>query len=413
MRKFTLLAAAALTAFAAQAVDRTQTLVQPNLNALNLNRTSRVVSMPESDMLSRADEATDISGTYQLGLYYVIAANGGQSLAAEFIEGGGSFDIVADPEVENGYIVKRFLEDFWGDASTEFNDLKATWEPATQTLTIAPNQLLFTYVEEDGQVDNTYLVCSCNGGFDATQGVKLQRDFGRFIMADGIDGFVLGEPVAGNPTQVLCFPFWFLDLNVFIPNGTMTGTVELSDSEQEMEWPIYGVWNNGGLYVFNFGLLDPLDACGLYYDKANGKAIFSSDGRAESPIAAYYLQYYPEAGYNLNTAVYACEIDEDYELIGSNFSLSGTVTEATNDKVSIKFPDYAMVTNQDAFVAVFKDVELNFNPGAVAGIETIETSTSAAAPEVYYNLQGMRVMNPSNGIFIRQQGKDAVKVLVK
>ena len=37
----------------------------------------------------------------------------------------------------------------------------------------------------------------------------------------------------------------------------------------------------------------------------------------------------------------------------------------------------------------------------------------ADAPVVYYNLQGVRVANPSNGLYIRVQGKKATKVLVR
>lgn len=34
----------------------------------------------------------------------------------------------------------------------------------------------------------------------------------------------------------------------------------------------------------------------------------------------------------------------------------------------------------------------------------------ADAPVVYYNLQGMRVDNPTSGLYIRRQGKSAAKV---
>ena len=35
------------------------------------------------------------------------------------------------------------------------------------------------------------------------------------------------------------------------------------------------------------------------------------------------------------------------------------------------------------------------------------------APAVYYNLQGVKVAEPSNGIFIKVQGKKVSKVYVK
>ena len=46
--------------------------------------------------------------------------------------------------------------------------------------------------------------------------------------------------------------------------------------------------------------------------------------------------------------------------------------------------------------------------GAVEGIEADEN----VAP-VYYNLQGVRVNNPENGLFIQVKGSKATKVLVK
>lgn len=45
-----------------------------------------------------------------------------------------------------------------------------------------------------------------------------------------------------------------------------------------------------------------------------------------------------------------------------------------------------------------------------SGIESIETETEA--PAEYYNLQGIRVANPENGIFIRRQGTKATKVVL-
>lgn len=51
-----------------------------------------------------------------------------------------------------------------------------------------------------------------------------------------------------------------------------------------------------------------------------------------------------------------------------------------------------------------------FNPFQT-GIENIEADSNA--PVEYFNLQGIRVSNPSNGVFIRRQGKTASKVLIK
>ena len=47
------------------------------------------------------------------------------------------------------------------------------------------------------------------------------------------------------------------------------------------------------------------------------------------------------------------------------------------------------------------------------GIEAIEPIENLNAPVEYYNLQGVKVANPSNGVFIKVQGNKASKVLIK
>ncbi len=47
-----------------------------------------------------------------------------------------------------------------------------------------------------------------------------------------------------------------------------------------------------------------------------------------------------------------------------------------------------------------------------SGIDDVVTEDEADAPVEYYNLQGMRVENPANGIYIRRQGSKATKVVL-
>ena len=42
----------------------------------------------------------------------------------------------------------------------------------------------------------------------------------------------------------------------------------------------------------------------------------------------------------------------------------------------------------------------------------IEEVNAANAPVEYYNLQGVKVANPENGIFIKKQGAKATKVIL-
>lgn len=57
------------------------------------------------------------------------------------------------------------------------------------------------------------------------------------------------------------------------------------------------------------------------------------------------------------------------------------------------------------------DVILSATAGTVSGIEGVEIESNEAVE--YFNLQGVRVENPENGLFIRKQGNKVAKVLVK
>ncbi|MDE6527975.1 MAG: hypothetical protein K2L78_02875, partial [Muribaculaceae bacterium] len=43
----------------------------------------------------------------------------------------------------------------------------------------------------------------------------------------------------------------------------------------------------------------------------------------------------------------------------------------------------------------------------------VAEADDADAPVEYYNLQGMRVANPENGLFIRRQGNKVEKVVIR
>lgn len=49
---------------------------------------------------------------------------------------------------------------------------------------------------------------------------------------------------------------------------------------------------------------------------------------------------------------------------------------------------------------------------ASSAVEAIEAEVNANAPVVYYNLQGQRVANPENGLYIRVQGNKVAKVIL-
>lgn len=57
-------------------------------------------------------------------------------------------------------------------------------------------------------------------------------------------------------------------------------------------------------------------------------------------------------------------------------------------------------------------IEFVYEEGYTSGVEGVAAEVEAA-PVEYYNLQGVRVAEPSNGLFIRRQGQKVEKVIVK
>lgn len=57
--------------------------------------------------------------------------------------------------------------------------------------------------------------------------------------------------------------------------------------------------------------------------------------------------------------------------------------------------------------------QLKFTVGDSAGIDNIIADEDADAPAVYYNLQGVEVANPDNGIYVVRRGNKVTKEIVK
>lgn len=108
--------------------------------------------------------------------------------------------------------------------------------------------------------------------------------------------------------------------------------------------------------------------------------------------------------YNLDFALPEKEEAFVHEVKGK--TAKSTVTlDAENSKATIK------VSNVHADHDGKKEHIYNFSFATTpTGIEDIEASEAAVE---YYNLQGIRVANPENGIYIRRQGNKVTKVYVK
>lgn len=103
----------------------------------------------------------------------------------------------------------------------------------------------------------------------------------------------------------------------------------------------------------------------------------------------------------------------DNTYVPDNFNLkSKTWTPAAAEVVAFAAEDNTSFTMNVAAKTFFGKVTVKYEVGA--GVEEIGVSSDDSDAEaVYYNLQGVRVANPSNGIFIKVKGSKSEKVLVK
>lgn len=68
--------------------------------------------------------------------------------------------------------------------------------------------------------------------------------------------------------------------------------------------------------------------------------------------------------------------------------------------------------SEENYMAIYTQFVIDGDVFSGAGISNV-TVADENAPVEYFNLQGVRVDNPSNGLYIRRQGNTATKVLVK
>lgn len=99
------------------------------------------------------------------------------------------------------------------------------------------------------------------------------------------------------------------------------------------------------------------------------------------------------------------ELEGEELFIDEEYTLSGGITEFLAN-----FDGVMCVMTNAALPNVYIYTELL---DVTAGIEDILADVDPNAPVEYYNLQGIKVENPENGIYIRRQGKIAIKVRVK
>lgn len=91
-------------------------------------------------------------------------------------------------------------------------------------------------------------------------------------------------------------------------------------------------------------------------------------------------------------------------IFGTDYSISYTLGKFNPKNIAL----VTFIDNINASVDMYLSFGYNPTTTAVRGVDIYDN-----APVEYYNLNGQRVADPSNGIFIRKQGSKTSKVAIK
>ena len=179
-----------------------------------------------------------------------------------------------------------------------------------------------------------------------------------------------------------------------------------------------GIWvsqtNTGGseswpslMHVNSEGTWDYLFSEDVhYYDLAispNGAKLVVAEKGTEGKLIVYDVTYTEGKPTSLTKNIEFISGHTDF-LYGMALDVDGNVYVATNRVKNLLA--YALPKAENTYTTAANDVVVVSK--TMTGVEEIATEN---APVEYYNLQGVKVNTPENGIFIRKQGAKTTKVV--
>lgn len=253
--------------------------------------------------------------------------------------------------------------------------------------------------------DNYYLVGDFNGWsvtdtpFTENGGnyvLNVPELTGTFKVVDdaGWNGINLGCGDTANITEGEWFQLFSNGGNVLLPDGieaVKNAVIEFNAADQQLKITGEFVKKTGPQKYYIVGQCNGWDANnGLEMTQNGGKYTFSME------ILAGGFKIVGQKGWNpINIGTDGggtLEWDTPLALVSNSDSKDITPLDGEMDDVTLTFDPSAMTITATH----------------TSGIESIVVENAAEA--VYYNLQGVRVNNPQNGMFIRVNGNKAVKV---
>lgn len=409
MKKFyTLLAAAAVTVGASAAQRATADYAQVAKDA-KVAIAEKHLAIPATAQLKgvKAAASVDIVGTNFIQ-FYVIGSEGWDGPYTE------SFEIAAG-EGANEYIVKGLL---WGSDAL---DLKATYSTETyqgqtyEFLTIAGGQDWFENTTQTGGKQ----MCKLGIGFadpsTGDWGGNLTGD-ADFMLVDqngqsvwipawsfdgqsenALSGLAWGYSTSATQWRGNVFPGSF----VYPSNGTFTG--DFTSDGETFEAESYDIlafvsdrFGKKSIQIYNVGGGEVMTL-----NVVNGVA---------SATDQVYGYYYTDETHTATTPVYYWNNEESNEVM-----LVSGETGTENGKSVLNFGVLFVYWPGEGAGMGWDNAKINFDNdyGFVsAAINNVSADFDENAPVEYFNLQGVRVENPANGLYIKRQGNKVAKVIL-
>ena len=251
------------------------------------------------------------------------------------------------------------------------NCAEFVWADGVYTLT-ADNLVKMKISTAQGDWD------TFNGSALQLAGVSVSKDnMGQALPLEAGDGDI-EIPWTGDYKVVVAADLSTIIFTTDTPEPTGPAEIYLRGDavgswDAQPDWMFTQV--EGNKYVFNLKAADKVIPAGLDFKIADanwGTINYGSDGEV-------------------------CELDVPYEWVYN--ASNATLAEECTGYVEIELPEEAKGA-----------LSVTFSNDDYAGVQGVVVENAAA---VYYNLQGVRVANAENGLYIVKQGNKVSKVYVK
>lgn len=153
------------------------------------------------------------------------------------------------------------------------------------------------------------------------------------------------------------------------------------------------------------------DSYGSYTAKSY-EAEYENDG-----AGGYYVDFTRDRDETYTLDRFGLELEDvtttvNHEAAGDvteTEGLRGTVTYDSTYGYPLEYIAQEKRSDSESFTNAYRTVYSDY----ASGIGEIEAGTEESAPVEYYNLQGVRVNNPQPGLYIRRQGENVTKTIIR